>query len=221
MPKPARRECSRQIRHGEGVPKEENYMVKKIIFVLILGLCALCGACAKNTRENYVAYYPQCQQPILDMQSRGTAGGAAAKGAVGGGIVGGATGFFLGLLLNGGNAANAGIGAAVGGATGALSGGISGAMRANSGSAEENRLLARYYEQIDGDISGLDLPQAAGTVALQCYKKKLAEVEEMEKSGAFTAQSIAARKSEIEQGMAQARQLIGPSATNSQQTLAP
>lgn len=176
-----------------------------LMAVLALAICA----CAKNSGENYTTYYPQCRQPILDMQSMGPSYGRAVKGAAAGGLVGGATGFFLGLLFNGGNLANAGISAAVGAATGSLTGGISGGMSGGPNNAEENMLLARYYDQIDGDISGLDVRQAAGTVAMQCYRKRLAELDSMEKSGKIAPLAADKRRIEIEHGMAQARELIG------------
>lgn len=182
----------------------------------ILAICITLCACAKNSGENYAVYYPECRQPILDMRSMGSSYGGAARGVATGGLVGGATGFFLGLLLNGGNLANAGISAAVGATTGGLTGGISGGLSSRPNNAEENMLLARYYDQIDGDISGLDVRQAAGTVAMQCYRKKLAEVDAMEKNGSLAPLAADKRRIEIEHGMAEARQLIGniPDANN-------
>lgn len=184
-------------------------MNMRAITCLLLAGCLLVPACAKKYGDDYAVYYPDCRQPILDMQSRGSMASSSAMGAAGGAIIGGATGFFLGLLLNGGNVADAGISAAVGAGTGALSGGISGAVGGAHDEADENRLLAGYYEKLDGDISGLTLPQAAGTVALQCYEKKLAQVGEMEDSGRLTPDEANARRAEIENGMIMARQLAG------------
>lgn len=184
-------------------------MKKRMTLNFFLAICLVLSACAKNSGENYTTYYPDCQQPILEMQSQTSTAMGATKGALGGGLIGGATGFFLGLLLHGGNVADAGIGAAVGAAGGAISGGISGGMRGGTSNVQENMLLAKYYEQIDGDISGLTVRQAAGTVALQCYQKKLAQVEAQQKAGQLTPLAADQRILDISRGIAQARELIG------------
>lgn len=184
-------------------------MKKQITLNFFLAICLVLSACAKNSGENYTTYYPECQQPILEMQSQTSTAMGATKGAVGGGLIGGATGFFLGLLLNGGNLADAGIGAAVGAAGGAISGGISGGLRGGTSNTQENMLLAKYYDQIDGDISGLTVRQAAGTVALQCYQKRLAQVEAQQKAGQLTPLAADQRILDISRGIEQARQLIG------------
>lgn len=184
-------------------------MKKQIAFPLFLAACLVLSACAKNTGENYTTYYPECQQPILEMQSQQSPLVGAAKGTIGGGLIGGASGFLLGLLFNAGNVADAGIGAAVGAATGAISGGISSGFSSRPSNTQENMLLAKYYDQIDGDISGLTVRQAAGTVAMQCYQKKLAQVEAQQKAGQLTPLAADQRILDISRGIEQAKQLIG------------
>lgn len=183
--------------------------MKKMLIIIYTCLCIPMFGCAKHSGSDYAAYYPECRQPILQMQGQHSAGANAAKGAVGGALIGGATGFFVGLLLHGGNAANAGLSAAAGAAAGGLSGGISGAVNSTPNTAEENKLLAEYYEKIEGDVSGLSLRQAAGTYALQCYRKKLAQVDELENAEKMTFADAEKRRREIEEGMASARELIG------------
>ena len=184
-------------------------MKKHTDFPLFLAACLVLSACAKNTGENYTTYYPECQQPILEMQSQETPLMGAAKGTIGGGLIGGVSGFLLGLLFSGGNVSDAGIGAAVGAASGAISGGISGGFSSRTGNARENMLLAKYYDKIDGDVSGLTVRQAAGTVALQCYQKKLAQVEARQKAGQLSPLAADQRILDISRGIEQARQLIG------------
>lgn len=187
-------------------------MKKTMAAIIALGL--LLPACSKNTGENYSAYYPECRQPILEMQSQESTAMAATKGAVGGGVAGGAVGFLLGLLLDGGNAAQAGISAAVGAATGAISGGVANAYRGGTSEQEENQLLARYYSQIKGkNVSGLNVRQAAGVVAFQCYQERKKELNQMVKNGEITPIAAEQRDMAIEEGIHQAMALIGPGDT--------
>ena len=175
-----------------------------IAALLLAGLCL--GACARKAADEYRVYYPACRQPLLDMESVGSVGESAGKGLFGGALLGSATGFFVGLLLNGGNLADAGISAAVGATTGGITGGVSGAVQGGASEERKNRLLAAYYEQLDGDINDLTLPQAAGAVAMQCYRRNLAE--RLEKSGGLSPAQAAPRRQEIEQGMRQASILM-------------
>lgn len=183
-----------------------------------LAICAACmlllPGCSKNTGENYSAYYPECRQPILEMEGQTSTAMAATKGAVGGGVAGAAVGFLLGLLLDGGNAAQAGIDAAVGATTGAIAGGVAKGMTGGTSEQEENRLLAHYYSQIKGkNVSGLNVRQAAGVVAFQCYQRKKQELNEMVKKGTIDAVGAEQREIAINDGMHAAMALIGPGDT--------
>lgn len=181
--------------------------ISKVIALLLLaGVCL--GGCAKKAADEYSVYYPACRQPLMDMDSLTSTGESTGKGFFGGALLGSATGFFVGLLLNGGNLADAGISAAVGAATGGITGGVSGAVQGGTSDEQKNRLLAVYYEQLDGDIHDLTLPQAAGAVAMQCYHRKLSELERMEKTGGVSPAQAASRRREIEQGMCQANILM-------------
>lgn len=184
----------------------------------LFALCAVCAlllsACSKNSGENYTAFYPECRQPILEMEGQTSRGMAAVKGAAGGGVAGGAVGFLLGLLLDGGNVAQAGIGAAVGAATGAIAGGVSQGMTGGTSDAEENRLLAHYYSQIQGkNVSGLNVRQAAGVVAFQCYQRKKKELDKMVKEGSIDPVAAEQRDMAINEGLHAAMGLIGPGDT--------
>lgn len=184
---------------------------KKIILPLAVAL--LLPACAKNTGRSYANYYPDCDQPLIEMDEYGSTGKSVAKGAATGAFLGAATGFVVGLLASGGNAARAGVNAAIGGGAGAIAGGAGAAMGVSD--SRQNQLLAKYYDQIDGDISDLTLEQAAGTVALQCYQKKEAELPALEASGRITPDSARKRRIAIDEGISRARALIGaPSAAS-------
>lgn len=184
---------------------------KKIVLPLVMVM--ILSACAKNTGRGYTNYYPDCDQPLIEMDEYGSTGKNAAKGAMTGAFLGAATGFVVGLLTSGGNAARAGVNAAIGGGAGGLAGGVGGAMVTSD--SRHNQLLAKYYDQIEGDISDLTLEQAAGTVALQCYQRKEAELPALEASGKITADAARKRRIAIDEGISRARALIGaPSPAN-------
>lgn len=185
----------------------------KKIFLILSAICLLLPACSKNTGQNYSAYYPECREPILEMEGQSSRIWDATKGAAVGGVGGGAVGFLLGLLLDGGNVAQAGIDAAVGAATGAIAGGVSQGLSGGTSEQEENRLLAKYYKQIGGNVSGLTVRQAAGMAAFQCYRNRKKELAEMIGKGSITPIAAEQRKAAINQGMHAAMSLIGEGET--------
>lgn len=170
--------------------------------------------CAQNTGQNYSAFYPECREPILEIDGQSSRAWDAAKGAGVGAVGGGAVGFLLGLLLDGGNVAQAGIDAAVGGATGALAGGISQGMRGGTSEAQENMLLAKYEKELGPNVSRrMTVRQAAGAVAFQCYRKRRQELNQMIAAGSIDAVAAAQRQEAINQGMNAAMHLIGEGET--------
>ncbi len=160
-------------------------MKKHTVFPLFLAACLVLSACAKNTGENYTTYYPECQQPILEMQSQETPLMGAAKGTIGGGLIGGVSGFLLGLLFSGGNVSDAGIGAAVGAASGAISGGISGGFQLKNRQCPGKYASCQYYDKIDGDVSGLTVRQAAEQWHCSATRKSLPRLKPGRKPASF------------------------------------
>ena len=135
-----------------------------ILVIMLLGT----GGCASKygPQKTSVNYYPACYGPIADLRNNehGTAAGTAT-----GAVIGALGGALVGLLATGGKWQ----GAVVGGATGGVAGTMAGNMYARKQQeADDNRRLASYLQDLDGDISNLDLAGAAARTSLQCYDRQ-------------------------------------------------
>lgn len=183
------------------LPEKVISRLLAIFFILSL----LCGCAQKNARENQVAYYPDCREPLDYIAHRGGMGKAVGKGALQGGIIGLLSAAVYGAITGRGDpvhiAGSVGAGAAVGGAMGAMN---------HASSKEDVSRLSEYLEQIDGDISGInDVTQAGATVSMQCYAKKFAQLLERMKQGQIADAGAKARFGEIIQGREEAAALLG------------
>lgn len=178
------------------------------IMILILITCACAGKNASAPAS--VRYYPNCHQPLEEIKDDGT-GRAMARGATRGALTGATAGLISGALVGliTGRPANVLTGVAVGAATGAVTGGIYGG--GTSSQRDENRLMAKYLEEIEGDdIEGLNLQTAAATVAVQCYDKRFNELLQKIHSGDISQKGAQARFAEIEAGRREALAILGP-----------
>lgn len=179
---------------------------------LALGAILVCLAgCASQTglNQNTAAlYYPACYQPLqdarrLDSRARDVAMGAG-RGLLIGTLAGLAGGAVSALFT--GNALNIVSGAAIGAAGGTVAGGVAGAMDENT--AQKNALMARWNDEIEGNIEGLGFNGAAATVSIQCYDRRLKELREEIKDKIITEAVAEPRLQEIELGRQEAYQLL-------------
>lgn len=175
-----------------------------ILVVLLLGT----GGCASKygTRKTAVNYYPACYNPIADLRQNehGTAAGTAT-----GAVIGALGGALIGLLATGGKWQ----GAVVGGATGGVAGTVAGNIYAKKQQeADDNRRLASYLQDLDGDISNLDLAGAAARTSLQCYDRQFNLLVAAIRAKQIDRQSAAARYAEISSGREEAIAILGNAA---------
>lgn len=184
--------------------------MKKFILPLALILCF--SGCASNRAgigQNPGLYYPQCYLPLqqareLDSTARNVAEDAG-KGFLLGTLAGLAGGAVSALFS--GDPMNIVSGAAIGAAGGAVSGGVYGGTMQNN-EAQKNALLAKWYPEIDGDIEGLSFNGAAATVSMQCYNKRLAELQKEVEDGIISQATAEPRLQEIELGRQEAYALM-------------
>ncbi|MBQ9451718.1 MAG: hypothetical protein IJU65_00265 [Desulfovibrio sp.] len=176
----------------------------------ILTIALLASGCAGKygTQTTAVNYYPACYRPIQDLRThehdvaKGTAGGAA-LGALGGAA--------LGFLLSGGKWQGAVTGAAVGGVAGGVTGNI---YASKQKEADENKRMASYLQDIDGDISNLDVVGAAARASLQCYDRQFASLIADIKAKRVTRDVAQRMYAEIASGREEAISLMGNAVTN-------
>lgn len=184
--------------------------MKKLIFPLAIIFCIYgCATNQTNIGQNPGLYYPQCYLPLqqareLDSTARNVAEGAG-KGFLLGTLAGLAGGAVSALFS--GNAMNIVSGAAIGAAGGTVAGGVyGGTMQENQ--SQKNALLAKWYQEIDGNIEGLSFNGAAATVSMQCYNRRLNELQKEIDSGIITPAIAEPRLQEIELGRQEAYALL-------------
>lgn len=184
--------------------------MKNLILSAVLILC-ICG-CATNQGglgQNGALYYPQCYLPLqqareLDSKARDVAEGVG-KGLLLGTLAGLAGGAVSALFT--GDPMNIVSGAAIGAAGGAVSGGVyGGTMQDNQ--SQKNALLAKWYQEIDGNIEGLTFNGAAATVSIQCYNRRLTELQKEVDDKIITPAIAEPRLQEIELGRQEAYALM-------------
>lgn len=185
--------------------------MKKLLvyFLAIILITPILGGCASKYGEQktVVNYYPACYQPISDLREREH---NVAKTTAGGAVVGALGGALIGLLASGGKWQGAVMGAAAGGVTGTVAGNI---YASKQQEADDNRRLASYLQDIDGDISNLDVVGAAARNSLQCYDRQFAVLVRDMKAGTITREAAQARYGEISTGREEAIAILGQVAT--------
>lgn len=171
--------------------------------------CLLAGGCASRYGEQHtqVNYYPACYAPIRDLRDRENDVG---RTTAGGAVVGALGGALVGLLATGGKWQGAMVGAAAGGATGAVAGNIYAKKRRV---ADDNMRLASYLQDIDGDISQMDVTAAAARASLQCYDRQFNALLTNIRAGKVTRSEAGARYAEISSGREEAIALLGSAAS--------
>lgn len=172
-----------------------------IMMILLFGL----GGCASKygTQNTSVNYYLGCYRPIADLRENEH---STAKGTATGAVIGALGGALVGLLATGGKWQGAVIGGATGGVAGTMAGNI---YARKQQEADDNRRLASYLQDLDGDISNLDLASAAARTSLQCYDNQFNLLVAAIKARQIDRQSAAARYAEISSGREEAIAILG------------
>lgn len=179
---------------------------KTVLSSLLLILVLISAGCAKNTEQVKAHYYPKCHEPLAYLHERTAGTGKAVAGSiVQGGVISGIAaaiaGAITGHLRPIGVLAGVGAGAAVGGIVGGAS------QHANLEKAD-NQHLAKYMEEIDGDISDMDIVTAAATVSKQCYSRAFTKLTQEMREGTIDNQTATARFEEIAAGTREADKLL-------------
>lgn len=178
---------------------------KSIVYALCCVMLA-CG-CAKKSQPDpvKVEYYPACHEPLAYLEQRSHVGSSVASGAMQGGVISGIAAGIIGAIAGGirpaGILTSIGVGAAIGGVAGGVGGG-------SAQQKEDNAHLAAYLEQIDGDITGLDIVSAAATVSMQCYDREFRLLLDEVKAHSLTQSAAEARFEEIVAGREEAAKLL-------------
>ncbi len=171
--------------------------IHTLIAVLLLGGCASKYGAQITTVE----FYQKCYQPIQDLRDaekafNNTVAGTIIAGAVLGGIAGALTGRPHAAL----------IGIGVGLAAGTVAGY---ALAKQMEFQDDNKRLASYIKDLDGDISGLDRVTAAAQTARICYDEQFYIALDAFKAGKMSREDFNRRYTEIKNGSMEAGQILG------------
>lgn len=186
-------------------------MRKLWVYILVCMLClpTLPGCASKyGEQTTSVNYYPACYRPIQDLRENEY---NVAKTTAGGAMLGALGGALLGLLASGGKWQGAVVGGAAGGVAGTVAGNV---YATKQQEADDNRRLASYLQDIDGDISHLDVVGAAARNSLQCYDRQFAVLLRDIKARTISRESAQARYAEISSGREEAIALMGDAVTH-------
>lgn len=185
-------------------------MKRVCVWVLAASLTAplLPGCASKYGEERTVVnYYPACYRPIRDLRESEH---NVAKSTAGGAMLGAIGGALIGLLASGGKWEGAVVGGAGGAVAGTVAGNIYGTRQQE---ADDNRRLASYLQDIDGDISNLDVVSAAARNSLQCYDRQFSVLLNDIRSKSITREGAQARYAEIASGREEAISILGEAAS--------
>lgn len=174
-----------------------------LLLIAVLGSVAACG---RKSESVQVQYYPVCYEPLAYLHQRsGGTGSAIAGGALQAGVLSGMATAIIGAIAGGVNgtsmAVGIGVGSAIGGTMGAMG-------KTSAQQREDNKHLAAYLEQIDGDIDGLDIVSAAAKVSQQCYNREFRQLLMAMKDRTVTEQAALSRFNEIKAGENETAQLL-------------
>lgn len=177
-----------------------------ISFSLVLPVLSGCAS-KYGEQKTVVNYYPACYAPIQDLRDREH---NVAKSTAVGGVIGALGGALVGILATG-KMEGAVMGAAVGGAGGLVAGNI---YASKQQQADDNIRLASYLQDLDGDISNLDVSGAAAQSSLQCYNRQFNALLAAIKSKTISRQAAEARFAEIMSGREEANVILGQVVSN-------
>ena len=173
-----------------------------IALLVCLAGSGLSGCASKYGEQTAVVkLHADCYDPIKALRAeehrvaKATAGGAVAGGILGA-VVGGLTGGTRGAI------AGAVAGAAVGGASGYF-------IAVSKQNKDENARMARYLQDLEGDISSLTVATASARMAIQCYEKKFETSLAQYKEKAITREQLQESYTEIKSGLDEAQRILG------------
>lgn len=178
--------------------------MRRILASCLIVVFGLCNGCASKYGEQktQVNYYPACYKPIADLRSGEN---TVAKNTAGGALLGAFTGAMIGLLATG-KWQGAVMGGAAGGVAGSVAGNIYGKKQQEK---DDNIRLNSYLQDIDGDISNLDIVSAAARSSLQCYDGQFNILISEIKAKQISRQAAEQRFAEISDGREEAIALLG------------
>ena len=189
--------------------------VSRIALCVLLSFSVPQLGCASKygSQTTTVSHYPDCYQPINDLrQSEYRPQKTAAGGAVAGALLGALVGYL---------ATGKGEGAAIGAATGAVAGGAAGGIYGSQQQkAEDERQLAQYNQQLDGNITETNRAAAAARVARQCYERQFTVAANEYKAKRLTKEQFNSRYQEVTSGLQEAANILGEVNTSNRQITA-
>lgn len=187
-------------------------MRRLTLWLLIFALALLPGCASKyGEQRTTVNYYPACYQPIQDLRSSEH---NVAKGTAVGSLIGALGGALTGLLVSGGKWQGAVVGGAVGAAGGAMAGNYYARKQQEQ---DDNRRLASYLQDLEGDISGLNVVSAAARNSLQCYDRQFRILLGEIKAKRISREAASARYQEIRNGKEEAVAILGETLARAQE----
>lgn len=183
-------------------------MRKALTLVTMVFFLVTTTGCASKYGEQktQVNYYPGCYQPIADLRAGEN---SVARNTGAGALLGAFTGAVVGLLATGGKWQGAAVGAATGGVAGTMAGNLYGRKQQEK---NDNIRLASYLQDLDGDISNMDVSTAAARTSLRCYDNQFKVLLADMKARRITRQVAEARFSEIASGREEAIAILGNAA---------
>jgi hypothetical protein len=173
-----------------------HHSIRHIAVGVLAGAALLVSGCADRRYGEQITtvnYYPSCYAPISELRQADTdynqtIGVSAVVGAVSGALIG---------LVSTGRPQGAVVGALAGAAVGT---GVGYAKAKQDRIADDNRRMASYLADINGDISGLDRATAAARIARECYDREFASAIAAYKSGRISRDELSRRYEEIRNG---------------------
>ena len=176
-----------------------NPLLCVVVSLLLLSGCA---SSKYGPQITTVQYYPSCYAPINDLRQ---ADSDFNKNVAGGAVGGALAGALIGFLATGNTQ-----GTLIGAGTGAVVGtGVGYAKAKQERIADDNRRMASYLVDIDGDISGMDRATAAASVARDCYSREFNRAVADFKAGRISREELARRYQEIKDGSTEAGNILG------------
>lgn len=171
--------------------------------VLLLVVCLGFSGCASKYGEQtaIVVEYSDCYEPIRTLRAEEnrvakTTAAIAVAGGILGGVLGGLRGGIKGAILG-----------AAGGA--AAAGTLGYFVAVQQKSKDENARMAHYLQDLNGDISGLDIATASARRAIQCYEEKFEMRLAQYKEKAISREQLEESYKEIKSGVDEAQRILG------------
>ncbi|MDR2934885.1 MAG: hypothetical protein LBV70_03255 [Candidatus Adiutrix sp.] len=186
--------------------------LRSLVAVLVLGLAGLgLSGCASKYGKQTTAVnlYPDCYEPIKKLRDEekrvANTTIASAAGA-------GAATMAICLITKSDNCLPKAL--AVAATTGAL--GYFSAVQQRS--QDETARMAQYMQDLDGDISNLNIATASARMSIQCYQKKFNTSLAQYKKKAISREELDASYREIKSGVNESQGILGRVIVNAQKS---